>query len=107
MIKITVSNIDKELAKIDREIRGLETPLILASVNLVNNLKKVTPVDTGFARDHWKFTLGKNHSVISNEAEYIKDLNAGSSRQAPAYFIEQTVLKEPNITVAGTIVKYS
>ena len=58
---------------------------------MVVDLKEATPVDTGKARDGWKYDpLSK---TISNEVDYITDLNQGSSRQAPKWFVEMTLLK--------------
>lgn len=62
------------------------------SENLKDDLVKATPIDTGFARGEWKL-LNKGASVeISNDAPYIQYLNNGTSRQAPANFIEKTAL---------------
>ena len=67
---------------------------------LLSNLEAATPVDTGFARDSWRITTTRSASrfreartVIYNTAEYIEQLNAGSSRQAPARFIETEALR--------------
>jgi len=79
---------------------------------LVKDLVLATPVDTGYARSRWdlksldspglsynvKYSpllfnlLGKEYTV-SNDAEYIVYLNAGHSKQAAPYFIENTILK--------------
>lgn len=69
---------------------------------LVNNLKERTPIDTGAARDGWKINKGK----IENEVDYISFLNEGYSKQAPARFIEATLLSDPQVKPAGIIVKY-
>lgn len=74
-----------------------------AKLKLVADLKEATPVDTGNARDHW--VLEGNRIV--NTVEYIEDLNRGSSKQAPEFFIEKTVLKNPAIQPKGSIVKYT
>ncbi len=55
-------------------------------------LREATPVDTGAARDSWKLTYSENAAVISNDKDYLKQLNSGSSKQAPANFIENTLL---------------
>jgi hypothetical protein len=68
---------------------------------LVNKLKEATPVDTGNARDHWNCS----NKVIENEVDYIDVLNKGSSSQAPAYFIEKTLLSQPGVMSNGTIVR--
>jgi hypothetical protein len=68
--------------------------------NLLQELKDATPVDTGHARESWKIEGNK----IVNDAEYIDDLNAGSSQQAPSHFIERTVLSHTGVKPNGTIV---
>ena len=76
---------------------------------LYRNLQAATPVDTGFARSSWRVsrvTRGfgrESEIIIENTAEYIDDLNRGSSRQAPARFIENTVLRQ-DLTPVGSIV---
>lgn len=72
-------------------------------VSLLEKLKNATPVDTGNARDHWKI---KGHDLI-NDVPYIEQLNAGSSQQAPARFIEATLLSDPQVKPAGIIVKHA
>lgn len=67
----------------------------------LEELKAATPVDTGEARDGWYST---GHS-IENDVEHINILNEGSSKQAPAHFIEQTIIKNPNLVVRGVIVR--
>jgi len=67
----------------------------------VERLKEATPVDTGFAESRWSHD-GKH---ITNDAEYIDRLNSGSSEQAPAYFIEETLLSQKGINPSGTIVR--
>ena len=80
---------------------------------LVENLRDATPVDTGNARDSWFITPTSPEpgdptdvrAVIFNTTDYIDDLNAGTSRQAPARFIEREALQlfEPD----GVIVQRS
>jgi len=67
----------------------------------IKELKQVTPIDTGEARDGW---IATDHS-IENDVEHVKNLNEGSSKQAPAYFIEKTILNNPNLIVHGVIVR--
>lgn len=81
-------------------------------LELAENLREATPVDTGTARDSWfvsatvpaNFT-GEVMAEIFNTTDYIDELNAGTSRQAPARFIETEVLRlfEPG----GVIVQRS
>lgn len=60
---------------------------------LVKDLKSVTPVDTGKARDSWKSEATEKGFKVTNSVEYIEQLNHGSSKQAPANFVEKTALK--------------
>ena len=59
-------------------------------------LARVTPVDTGYARSRWEYETitvnGETVGVINNDAPYIQYLNQGSSKQAPAFFIEKTLV---------------
>lgn len=68
---------------------------------ILNDLKDATPVDTGFARESWKF----ENDAIVNDAEYIDRLNEGSSTQAPEYFVEKTLLSHKGVYPSGTIVR--
>ena len=68
---------------------------------LINALRGATPVDTGRARDGWHLEKDK----IVNDVEYISDLNQGTSRQAPAYFVEKTLLAQKGVRPSGTIVR--
>ena len=55
-------------------------------------LRETTPVDTGAARDGWEIRPGPAGSlVVGNDEEHIRYLNNGSSRQAPAGFVEAAV----------------
>jgi len=77
------------------------------SQELVVQLKGATPVDTGNARDHWKVHPVSPHRYeIQNTVPYIKELNAGSSEQAPAFFIERTVLANKEVAPDGAVVQY-
>jgi len=69
--------------------------------NLVEALRRATPVDTGEARDGWRVEGDK----IVNDVPHIKQLNEGSSQQAPARFVEQTLLSQRGVSPRGTIVK--
>jgi hypothetical protein len=68
--------------------------------DILKDLKQNTPVDTGLARDSWKIVDGN----IVNEQPYIDDLNAGSSKQASAHFVEQTILNRKGVSPNGSIV---
>lgn len=68
---------------------------------LVDKLEEVTPVDTGEARAGWYRT----ENTIENDVAHVKHLNEGSSSQAPAHFIEKTVLAHEGISPSGIIVR--
>jgi hypothetical protein len=85
--------------KIDFE-KSIETQLKSKLEDLVEELKEVTPVDTGEARDGWKVTK----SGIENDVEHISVLNKGSSQQAPEYFIERALLANKGVKPNGIIV---
>jgi hypothetical protein len=95
MIKIK-GNLLQEFAKLAKD-KGDE-----AKKALVTELQAATPVDTGYAKSRWEIN---SDGDIVNDAEYIERLNAGSSQQAPAYFIEQTLLSHPGVKPNGTIVR--
>lgn len=69
---------------------------------IVKRLAEATPVDTGVAAAGWRIQDNK----IVNDVDYISDLNAGSSQQAPAYFVERIILSTPEATVNGSIVTH-
>ena len=97
MLKIKLEGVKEEFASINKQISKTDVrPSVKA---IISDLEKITPVDTGFARDSWE----SKGNVIVNTAPYIENLNAGSSKQAPSFFIEKTCLKH-GIAV-GTIVE--
>ena len=81
--------------------KALESEKRKMGLVLVEKLRAATPEDTGRARDGWKYQNG----AISNDVEYIDSLNQGTSKQAPSYFIERTLLSEPGVLPNGVIVK--
>lgn len=92
--------------------------IVTVALRVFNNLVLTTPVDTGRARANWLPTVGApaNYTVeatnplgavnlalsifnantvpnfptlyIANNLDYIESLNNGSSKQAPANFVE-------------------
>jgi hypothetical protein len=68
--------------------------------SLIVDLKEATPVDTGEARDGWH----REGNHIVNNVDHIDVLNSGSSEQAPSHFIEQTILKNSDVSPNGIIV---
>ena len=103
---------NKEVTELVNTINRAEAFATLA------DLKTATPVDTGRARASWVLTYAPNKFkdtvsyepeilrpvsktkidtvYITNGVDYIEDLNAGSSSQASARFIERVVLKRYN-----------
>jgi len=91
----TINNLKKQFKK------SIKDQLDTRANSIVTKLKAVTPVDTGYARDSWKYSDNK----ITNSASYIDQLNSGSSQQAPRLFIESTVLSQPGVIPNGIIVE--
>ena len=69
--------------------------------DLIEKLVDNTPIDTGEARLGWH----REGDAIVNRVEHINILNQGHSQQAPAYFVESTVMKTPALKPNGIIVK--
>ncbi len=100
--------------RLTKQIESIFKALIL---EIDRELRKSTPVDTGFARSNWvpsvgaphvgvvegaaahaagvagvlRFKLGDGSLWVSNATEYIQALNYGHSQQAPPLFIEAAV----------------
>ena len=115
MLRVRITGVDEEIASMQKQVTEQSNALLRAQAfQLYAHLKQVTPVDTGRARNSWYlsyepgqfkdnmlppppatppvFVDGKEVSIyITNGVPYIEDLNAGSSRQASARFIENTV----------------
>lgn len=94
-VSMTVVDFDAEIRRAELEAEQIVEDDLNAKIDFaVKLLRHVTPVKTGYARSRWK--ARKNYFVpggeITNDAEYIVYLNQGSSKQAPAYFIEQVLL---------------
>lgn len=96
MIKIKISG--DPLKDLRKAVDAAQTKQIHRAVEA---LKDATPVDTGNARDGWRYENG----AIVNEVDYIDRLNQGTSNQAPAHFIERTLLAQEGISPSGTIVR--
>ncbi len=112
MIKIKLS-VNKALdKKIANALEDTTNEILDDAVKFaVEELKRVTPKDTGYAASRWTsykqesfkisfslsnrflISLTENSHFVKNDAEYITYLNAGWSKQAPSYFIEQTLMK--------------
>jgi hypothetical protein len=107
-MKIAVKGIDKEMARIKNVMNAAAIVNTFAKAHdLKEDLKEATPVDTGEARDGWEVVqTGPKEFSLVNDVEHIKYLNAGSSEQAPAFFIERTILENKGVVPNGAIVEY-
>jgi hypothetical protein len=85
-------------AMVDSKIAG---SVLAIKQSLLLELAQATPVDTGLAQSSWRLD---DRGDIVNDVPYISELDAGHSQQAPSYFIETTVLSNPNVHPNGTIV---
>lgn len=110
MIKLKVTRsptLERKLAKALKE--GVDNAFESNMEETMAALVEATPIDTGYARSRWenyrvnefrvslslvpfsvKFTEAVD--VVQNDADYIQFLNQGSSKQAPAFFIEKTFI---------------
>lgn len=68
---------------------------------MVVSLQHSTPKDTGEAASGWYH----DGNGIHNSVEHISDLNEGTSKQAPSYFVEKTLLSHPGVKPSGTITR--
>lgn len=94
MIKLTLKNIESEFKRINSDYqKEISKSHLRVSEQLEKELVTKTPIDTGLARSSWKREIKSNSIDITNNIDYIQYLNEGSSKQAPAYFIESTALK--------------
>jgi len=101
-LEIKVKGRRLAMLELERELtKKSEQKSKLKRIQLKEALKAVTPVDTGEARDGW-YVDGKS---IENNVEHIDQLNEGSSKQAPPYFIERTLLAHKGIRPSGIIVR--
>lgn len=83
-MRLTVTGIDETEANLEAAIAETRDRL---AVSLLGELRAATPVETGRARDGWRLT----ETGLRNEVPYVGRLNAGSSRQAPAGFVEAAI----------------
>ena len=125
MISIKLLGVSETLKLKDKEFTKTINQLnILQAFEALSALKAATPVDTGRAKNSWILTEKENKFVsdgtastslvgpasedrvtplfITNGTPYIESLNEGSSKQAPARFVEQTVLSK-NYNIEGVL----
>jgi len=95
-VNLDVVNFKQEMFRIRKEVDRLgEINTQKRMLYATEQLRRVTPVDTGEARSGWstKFSKSLNGEIgiIENPVEHVVYLNRGHSKQAPAYFIEQVL----------------
>lgn len=112
----------KELDQFEDELRRSAEAAVRKTVKkLYNNIVTRTPVDTGYAKSNWKFTLGSARGnllprpsrkfygppsqmfltsipfgsiiTIYNNTPYIKYLENGHSRQAPSGMVALSMVE--------------
>lgn len=93
MIKLKVKNINKEFKELrEKQKLQLTQQRDNTAKKLFQDLINVTPIDTGLAKASWSIKSKDKSIDITNSTDYIQYLNEGSSKQAPARFIETTAL---------------
>ncbi|MDB4575350.1 hypothetical protein N9112_00140 [bacterium] len=103
-MSMKVKNIEKEFRRLRKEVDSeLSIKAYARSLVLKAELQLNTPVDTGEAAGSWTILRTKDGALIRNTADHIEYLNEGSSKQAPAFFIERTALRYG--TPVGVIVQ--
>jgi HK97 gp10 family phage protein len=106
-MKVSIKGIEATMRKLNVEFKAKRREQLKpVADSLVKALEDATPVDTGYASSRWKAEIIGDKAVITNDAPYIDELNRGSSQQAPAFFIEKTVLENKKVVPNGTIVSY-
>ncbi|QGH74606.1 hypothetical protein KNU84_gp098 [Bacteriophage DSS3_VP1] len=94
-VSLDVVDFHKEIRAAAEEAELIAEEDVQGRIDLaVDLLRKVTPVDTGYARSRWKVKryLLVPGGEITNDADYILRLNQGHSQQAPKFFIEQALI---------------
>ena len=112
---ITVINLKSSIDNLKEDIdKEVEKQLRARSLKAFADVKLMTPVDTGQARNSWyigyteRYIDGKSSGsnitilapkdkpqeiIVTNGVTYIQFLNNGHSKQAPMKFIESAFLK--------------
>lgn len=84
------SDITKHLStEYDLNMEMAEDTANLLGKALQSELKRVTPVgETGNASNSWHYYPSPSGGYVESDCEYMSALNAGSSSQEPAGFVE-------------------
>lgn len=64
---------------------------------ILNELKSITPVDTGYCQDNWEMAFSWIGCVFYNDVGYASYLDNGWSSQAPSGMIGPVVALIPSI----------
>jgi len=99
-VSLKVVNFKETMKDIEQEILEKGTLGLHEKIDFATEaLQRVTPVDTGNAREGWinkkdRSVLSKDPKggTIENPVEYVPELNKGHSKQAPKFFIEQVLI---------------
>jgi hypothetical protein len=128
-ISVKLTGVKAEFADLDEELTETINSLArIQALDTTTELKRETPVDTGRAKNSWLLTDSRDRFkdakssptgvynvlppvskteietlYVTNGTPYIEDLNQGSSRQAPARFVEQVVYKNNNYNKDGVL----
>ena len=114
-MSITVINLRSSIVKLQNDVdKEIEKQLRAKSLKAFADVKLMTPVDTGQARNSWyigyteRYFDGEGSSsnisiltpknkpqeiIVTNGVTYIQFLNNGHSQQAPMKFIESAFRK--------------
>ena len=93
-MKVTVKGIDKTLDDLAKQIESKRSTIAeTKATSLMAELALATPVKTGLAMSSWVLRKLKDGDAIVNTVPYVAYLNNGSSKQAPAHFVETIALK--------------
>jgi len=89
-----IKGIDEEFKKLSSSRQAstsLQSDVMVSTMK--NEIVAMTPIDTGLARASWEIQKLSNMYNVMNPVPYIQYLNQGSSKQAPAHFVEAIALK--------------
>jgi hypothetical protein len=93
-MKVRIKGVASTFAMLDAQLnKELEQHHEKVVSSLVKDLADVTPKDTGRAAAGWKISKSLDTITVFNDVPYLPMLNKGSSKQAPARFIERTAIR--------------